>query len=189
MPWTTTGSLADSLPTVVDAARLVREFEGVMVRLVDRKDKAKNHGTTWNEVDIAAISAASVTELTINENFQQITDTIRSIEPTLVQVVVMMTDRMKRRVDSKVAASLGQLSQNAMQRKKDIDLLAQGQAATTDLGSAGNPMAAGQISAAVSRICGNASEPAVSAVSTVLHNFGIADIQNELKGGVGTYPI
>ena len=47
--WTTTGSLADSLPTVRDSARIVREYEGVMIRLVEKHSKPEGMGLSWSE--------------------------------------------------------------------------------------------------------------------------------------------
>ena len=187
--WTTTGSLADSLPTTVDSARLVREFEGVMVRLAESHNLAEGTGTTWNESSLAALTAAAVTELTVNENFQQLSDTLISISPTFVQVVTLITKRTKARISGNVAALIGVLSQNAMNRKMDQDLLTVVQAASTDLGTTATPMASGQVSAAVARIHGNANEPGISRISTVLHGFGIKDIQDEIVSGVGTYAI
>lgn len=187
--WTTTGSLADSLPTTVDSARIVREYEGTMVRLAESHNLSEGDGLAWNESSLAALTAAAVTELTVNENFQQLSDTLLSITPTYVQVVTLITKRTKARISGNVSALIGVLAQNAMNRKKDQDLLTVVQAASTDLGSAGNPMSSGQISAAVARIFGNSNEAAVSRVSTVLHNFGIKDIQDEIESGVGTYAI
>ncbi len=190
MSWTTTGSLADSLPEVRDSARLVREYEGVMVRLSERHDKAEGQGLDWNEVDLAALTASAVTELTNNENFQALSDTLISITPTFTQVVTLITDRAKARISGNVAMLIGALGQNAMQRKKDQDLLTVVQAATTDLGAAGAAMAFGEVSAAVARIQnGEGNEPSISAIYTVLHSLGIKDIADEIQAGVGTYAI
>lgn len=186
---TVLGSLRDSEPLMIDSARIIREFEGVMTRLAEKHDKAKNQGSTWNESSLSALTAANVTELTRNENFQQLQDTLLTITPTFVQVVTQITDRAKMRVSSNVAALIGVLSQNAMQRKKDQDLLTVVQAASTDLGATGTPMSFGQIAAAVSRIGGNDNEPAITAIFTVLQSFGIKDIQDEIVSGVGTYSV
>ena len=186
---TVLGSLRDSEPTIIDSARIIREFEGVMTRLAEKHDKSKNQGSTWNESSLSALTAANVTELTMNENFQQLQDTLLSITPTYVQVVTQITDRAKARVSSNVAALIGVLAQNAMQRKKDQDLLTVVQAASTDLGSSGSPMTFGQIRAAVARIGGNDNEPAITAIYTVLQSFGIKDIQDEIVAGLGTYSI
>ena len=44
---TTTSSLADSLPVIKAAARIVREQEGRMPQLVDRQRLAEGTGLTW----------------------------------------------------------------------------------------------------------------------------------------------
>jgi hypothetical protein len=187
--WTTTGSLADSLPTVRDSARIVREYEGVMIRLVEKHSKPEGMGLSWSEVDLAQLAAGNVTELTDNENFQQLSDTLITITPTFTQIAILMTKRVRARISKNVAAKMGVLGQNAMNRKKDQDLIAIGQAATTDLGTAGSPMTFSQVGAAAARIQGNATEPAVSRISTVLHRFHIKDIQDEIEAGVGTYAV
>ena len=88
---TVLGSLRDSEPTIIDSARIIREFEGVMTRLAEKHDKSKNQGSTWNESSLSALTAANVTELTMNENFQQLQDTLLSITPPYVQVVTQIT--------------------------------------------------------------------------------------------------
>ena len=47
---TLTGSLSDSLDTIVASARARREYDGVIPQLVDRVDLAPNTGTSWKEV-------------------------------------------------------------------------------------------------------------------------------------------
>ena len=189
MAWTTTGSLADSLPVTIDAARLVREYEGVMVRLAESHNLSEGDGLAWNESSLAALTAAAVTELTVNENFQALSDTLLSIAPSYVQVVTLITKRTKARISGNVNALIGVLGQNAMNRKKDQDLLTVVQAASTDLGTAGQPMTSAQITAAVARAQGNANEATISRISSVLHNYAIKDIEDEVVSGVGTYPI
>ena len=60
---TTTDSLADSLPTAIAQARLVREKAGVMTSIVDKVTLAANTGTGWNEISLAALTAQAVTAL------------------------------------------------------------------------------------------------------------------------------
>ena len=50
-------------------------------------------------------------------------------------------------------------------------------------------MSFGHVTAAVSRIGSNATEPSMSPIYTVLHGFQIKDIQDEVLAGVGTYTI
>ena len=44
---TTTQSLADSLPTLIQSARIVREYAGVMPTVVDKVTLGKGQGLSW----------------------------------------------------------------------------------------------------------------------------------------------
>lgn len=182
-------NLADSLPTIIDSARIVREYEGVMVRLSDRVNLGDGRGLTWNEISLSALTAQGVTETTELNNPQAIADTLFSVTPVIVGVQTIITDRTMRRIDKKVAAKIGVLAQNAIQRKKDQDGLTALDGATTSLGGAGTTMASGLIAAAASRIRGNTTEPGTGALYGVLHPFQMKDIQDEITNGVGTYAI
>lgn len=187
---TNTGALADSLPTVIESARIVREFAGVMPKLVDRQRLPEGAGTNWNEVALSQITAQDITESTKLENHQQLIDTLFSVTPAQVGLSIKVTDRARRRIDKKVAAQIGSLGQRAMNTKKDVNLLAVGQAATTDLGTAGNPMTSGLVSAASSRITGNSTEPGYDMPKYFVGtSFHTKDLQDELVQGIGTYPV
>jgi hypothetical protein len=187
--WTSTGSLADSLPTVIDAARIVREFEAVMPKLVDRTTLPEGTGLNWDEISLAKLTAQTVTEQTILDNPQQIQDTLFSVSPTIVGIQTLVTDRTKRRISKNVAARMGELAGNAMERKKDADGLAILDGATTSLSGAGTTLASSIVGAAANRIMGNSTERGVPPLYTVLHPFQLKDIQDELVSGVGTYVI
>lgn len=182
-------NLADSLPTIIASARIVREYEGVMVRLSDRTDLSKNSGLSWNEISLAQLNAQGVTETTELNNPQQIADTLFTITPVMVGVQTIITDRTMMRISVNVAAQIGKLAQNAIQRKKDEDGLTALDGATTSLGGAGTTFSSGLVAAAASRIRGNTTEPGMGALYTVLHPFQVKDIQDELVQGVGTYAI
>lgn len=187
--WTTTGALADSLPTILASARIVREFEGVMVRLSDRTNLAEGTGLTWNEISLSALTAQGVTETTELNNPQQLADTLFSVTPVMVAVQTIITDRTRRRISKNVAAKIGVLAQNAIQRKKNGDGLTFIDGATTQLNSANNPLTSGHIAAAARRIRSNATEPSMGPLYGVFHGFSLKDIQDELVSGIGTYPI
>ena len=55
--WTTTGSLSDSLDDVRSSARIVREFEGVVPQLCDKKTLGEGIGLSWQEITYAALTA------------------------------------------------------------------------------------------------------------------------------------
>lgn len=187
---TTTGSLTDSLPTILAKARIVREYEGTYRRTCEITDLAKNTGVSWNEISLAQLQAQDITETTQNENAQQIADTLFSIVPTMTQILIKVTDRTYRRIAAVVEGQMGQLAANAMGRKKDEDYLDLFSTFSTGASpGSGNPMSFGYISAAVSRIMGNVTEPGGKEVYSVLHGFQVKDIQDEVLAGVGTYTI
>ena len=187
--YTTTGALADSLPTVIAAARLVREQEGVMPQLVDKQTLGEGIGLTWNEVSLSKLTATSITESTQLDNPQQISDTLFSITPTVVGIHTLITDRVAARISKNVYARLGALAQNAIQRKKDEDGLTVLDGASTSLGGAGTTLTSGIIAAGVTRISSNTTEPGNPPFRCVLHGFQIKDIYDEIVAGVGTYPV
>lgn len=187
---TSTGSLNDSLPTMIADARIVREFEGVYLRTCDIRDLAKGTGLSWNEVSLGQLQAQDITEVTQNDNAQQIADTLFAITPTMTQILVKITDRTYRRIASVVESKIGSLAGNAMARKKDEDYLSLFSTFGTGASpGSGNPMSFGHISAAKNRITSNVNEPSMAEVFSVLHGFQIKDIQDEVLAGVGTYTI
>jgi hypothetical protein len=187
---TTTGSLADSLPYMIADARIIREYEGVYRRTCDIRDQAKGQGLSWNEISLGQIQAQDITETTRNENAQNIADTLFSITPTMTQILVKITDRTYRRIAQVVSSKMGQLAGNAMARKKDEDYLDLFSTFSTGTSpGAGNPVSFGHITAAVSRIGSNTTEPSTAPIYAVLHGFQIKDIQDEVLAGVGTYTV
>ena len=187
---TTTGSLTDSQPYVIAAARIVREFEGVYRRTCDIRDQAKGEGLSWNEISLGQLNASDITETTRNENAQNIADTLFSITPTMTQILVKITDRTYRRIAQVVTSKFGQLAGNAMARKKDEDYLDLFSTFSTGASpGTGAPMSFGHVTAAVSRIGSNTVEPSSAPIYSVLHGFQIKDIQDEILAGVGTYTV
>jgi len=179
---TITDSLADSIPTMIAAARIVREFAGVMPNLVDRQRLDENTGTVWNEVSMAKLSAQAVTESTELDNPQQMSDTLLSITPTVIGVHTVITDRVAMRISSNAYAQTGSLEQNAIERKKDADGLTAIDGATTSLGSSAAALDTSDISSAAYRITSNTTEPApaTAPISAVFHGFQLADIDVQL---------
>jgi len=182
----TTGSLADSLPTVISSAMVTREYEGVMPNLVDKKTLGEGIGLTWNEITLDALTAVAVTETTELDNPQQLADTLLSITPTAIGVETFITDRVAARISAIVYAQIGGQMQNAIQRKKDEDGLAMLDAATTSLCGAGATLTTGHLTAAKAQIAhykGNAP------YYGVLHSYQEKDVADEITAGVGAYAI
>ena len=187
---TITTALQDSLPTVIASARIIREDEGVMVQAATQVTLGEGEGISWNEISLAQLTAQAVSETTNLDNAQQIADTLFTITPTQVGILVVITDRTAKRISKNVFAKTGALAQNAVQRKKDEDGLTVLDGATTSIpGSGSTTLSFGHIAAAVTRISGNATEPGKPPFICVLHGYQIKDIYDELVAGIGTYNI
>lgn len=186
---TTTDALADSLPTVIAAARIVNEYEGVMNQLCDKKTLGEGDGLDWREMSIEKLTAQAVTELTILDNPQQMVDTPLVIRPSIVGLQTVITDRVADRISKLSYAQLGSLGQNAMMRKLDADGIVVLDGATTSLSGTGTTLVSGVIAAAVARISSNTTEGAPKPIHCVLHGFQIKDLWDELTAPIGTYAI
>jgi len=183
---TTTSALADSLPTVIAAARQVKEFEGRMSQLVDRKTLGGGTGLSWNEVELAALSAQSITETTELDNPQQLSDSLLTITPTVIGIQTFFSDRVRSRISSAAFAQTGSLAMNAMVRKKDEDGLTAIDGATTQMSASGQALQSTDIAASAFRITSNTTEPGPDPIYGVFHGFGIADIYNEITLSSGS---
>lgn len=186
---TTTGSLADSLDTIVASARSTREYAGVVPQLVDRQDLAQGTGTDWKEVLFAQLSAQAVTESTVLDNPQQFSDSAITITPQMVQLQTFVSDKVRRNLNRRSLAQMGKLGGEALMRKRDEDGLTAMDGSTTQLGAAGTPVQTGDVAAARYRITSNATEPGPMPISGVFHGYCIKDFFDELVSGVGTYPV
>ena len=186
---TITDSLSDSLPTVVSAARQVREYKGVMTQVVDKQTLGSGVGNNWREIDLAKLTAQRITETTEEDNPQELSDSAISVTPSIISVHTVVTDRTARNISKNVFAKVGSLGQHAIERQKDKDGLTVLDGASTSLCGAGTTLTAGHIAAAAYRIRGNTSEPWDGPVAFVLHSFQMKDLFDQLVAGVGTYDI
>ena len=187
---TTSGSLTDALPSIIADARIVKEDAGTWMRTTDVRRQKAGTGLSWQEFALSQVAGQDITESTNNQNFQQLQGTLFSIEPTMSQIVIKITDRTCRKIAAVVTGKTGSLAGNAMNRKEDEDYLALFTTfATTTSPGAGNPLSFGHIAAAVSNTESNVTEPSLAEVFTVLHGFQIKDIQDEILSGIGTYAI
>ena len=188
--WTTTSSVSEALPVIIESARIVRLFNSVMTKLVDRHTMPEGSGLVWNEIALNNLTASNITETTILENPQQLSDNLFQVTPLQVGISTLVTDRARKRISSNVAALIGQLAGRAMERKKDIDGLTIIANATTTLGGSSVVMSSGYVSAGVARIKGNSTEPMLQGpYYTVLHPFQVKAVQDEVVSGIGTYTI
>jgi len=186
---TTTGSLADSLPTLIASARIVREFEGVMPQLVEKQTLGEGVGLSWHEVKFEKLTAQDITETTVLDNPQQISDSLFTVTPTVCGIETVITDRVAARISKNAYAKIGALAQNAIQRKKDEDGLTMLDGFHNSYAGAGTTLTSGHLSAAMALITGNATEHAKPPYRCVLHPYQIHDIEDEIVAGIGTYVV
>ena len=186
---TTSSALTESFPTVIDSARVYREYPFPAVKLCEMHKLTMNTGNSWEEIELDKFSAQAITETTILDNPQQYVDTLRTVTPTQVGITTIVTKKTMNRISKNVAAMMGQQLQQAIERMKDSDVLTTIDGATNSQPGAGNTLQSGVVSAAVSNITGNTTEGADGPIATLLHPFQIKDIQDEITSGVGTYPV
>lgn len=191
---TTTSVLADSLPTMRMAARLVAEqTQGNLRETVDRQVLGKNVGNTWSEVDFAKMTAAGISETTdLINNPQELSDTLRTISPSDGGIHILVTDRVLDRIFSQAASVVrtGVLAMNAILRKNNLDGIVLGRSATTDMGAAGAPLTGTLVRHTYYRISSNTTEPTrIGPYHLQHHGFSLADIDDELSAPMGTHPI
>jgi hypothetical protein len=174
-------------------ARIVMEQKGRMRDTVDRRTLGKHVGNTWSEVDYARLTAMTVSETTnIDDNPEQISDNLITITPTDRGIHVLYTDRTADNILAEGTEILrsGVLGMNAVLRALENDGITLGRSATTDLGTAGNPLVASLVRHAKARISANTTENnADGPYHFQHHGFALADIEDEMSAPLGTYEI
>jgi hypothetical protein len=183
-------TLSGAMPTVIKQARPIREYEGTYNRTTTKHTVGAGEGGTFNEFQISQVDAQDITETTVMNNPQQFAGTLLSSTPQMSQIMIKVTDRTYHRIAKVVSTKLGGLAGMAMKRKRDEDYLSLAATfATTVSPGSGNPLSFGHISAGVANAENNVTEGATSTIHTVLHGFGIKDLQDEILAGVGTYNV
>lgn len=186
---TSTLSLADSLPVMINSARTTREYTGVHMRTTDTTTLPEGTGLDWQENLLAALTAENVDETSEYDNPQQITDTLIRLTPVTAVIQVRWTKRAKERVSKNVLSKTGQLASEGMSRLKDETYIAVIASAATSTPGTGSTLSHTDIAADVDNITGNTTEPAMGPIHCVLHPFQITDLRTELVVGIGTYTI
>lgn len=189
MASTTTDALNDSMDVVLAAARRTREHAAGFQRTVMNVTLAQGTGLNWREALYSQLNAFAVTEDQEFDNPETITDSVITFRPQFIVVQHFILDEVGDRMSAKGFSELGALAQEAAERRVDEDGLVTLDSFTTTLGTANVTVNSNTISAGISRIQGNATEPGDGPYHTVQHPFAVRAIQNELTAPLGTYPI
>ena len=183
-------SVEAGLNTMVAWARVEGEYPAdIMPKLVDRKSLKPGTGTSHREFLAAKLTASNYGEADEIDDPQELSGSILSATPQLVAIQTFIGKRVGERLSPEAYATLGQLAQNAIQRKKDLDGHALFATATTTMAGTGTTLTSGHILAGIRQITSDANEPGKPPIYVVLHGYQLYDIQSEIVAGIGTYPM
>ncbi len=183
-------SVEEGLNTMVASARSTREWPtDPMQRHADVQRLAEGTGTTWREFLAGQMTAQNYGETDEINNPQKLDGSILSGTPQLVSVQTFIGKRVQARLSPTAFKTFGQLAQQAMDRKADIDGHALFASASVTLGASATTLASSSVLAGVRRITSNVNEPGPNPIAIILHGIAIHDIQSEIIAGIGTYPV
>ncbi|KKL45507.1 hypothetical protein LCGC14_2354980, partial [marine sediment metagenome] len=176
---TTTAELGDTIPTVIEAARHTAQFAAIMASLSWKITKEKGDGKTVNVPYWGEVTAVGLTEGIDMAASSAMEDTNVQITPAEVGVKIILSDKLVRDNQEDVKAAAGRILGNAMEKKRDQDLLGQLDDGTTSLGGTSSTLAMGEVAAARALLGGNATAsggPAPLPYVFVHHPFALLDL-------------
>lgn len=184
MAITTTTVLADTVPTILEKARFTQRFSAVMASLVWNIKKELRDGSTINIPYFGTVTADVLTEgvdMTVSKDME---DTLVTITPREVGCKIILTDKLVRDNKEDIKAAAGRILGEAMEYKRDYDLIGQIDNAPTSspdhtLGDGSTALTMGEIAAARALLTGNAVEyggPWRGPMACVHHPFALLDL-------------
>ncbi|KKN71824.1 hypothetical protein LCGC14_0416780 [marine sediment metagenome] len=183
MAITTDTVLADTVPTVLEKARFTQRFKAVMASLCWNIRKELHDGKNVNVPYFGTVVASSLTEGVDMADSEDMEDTLVTITPAEVGCKIILTDKLVRDNNEDIKGAAGRILGEAMEYKRDVDLLGQLDDATTSLGSTSTTGTMGAIAAARALLSGNAVSaggPAPMPYAFVHHPFALLDLVDVL---------
>lgn len=183
MAITTTQVLADTVPTVLEKARFTAQFKAIMASLVWNIRKQLHDGKTISVPYFGNVEASSLTEGVDMADSEDMEDTLVTITPAEVGCKIILTDKLVRDNNEDIKSAAGRILGEAMELKRDTDLLGQLADATISLGSNSTTGTMGTIAAARALLSGNAVSaggPAPMPYAMVHHPFSLLDLVDVL---------
>lgn len=167
MAGSTSVTLNDLLPTIVQEAMFVAQERSIMRNLVKNYSLAPTQGKTIQVPIYPVQTAASVTEGNEVDNTAVSTD-VASFSVAQVGIRTLVTDLALNASASNVVADLGQLFGNAIAKKIDQDLMAHFESFTTNvIGSTSTTITAALVMQGLTKLK-NAGVP-TDGIVAVLH--------------------
>lgn len=178
MAKTTTAELGDTIPTIIEKALLTSQFNAVMAGLCWNKDKRNRAGSTVNIPYFGEVTASVLAEGVDMVSAETMEDTNVQITLNEVGAKIILTDNAIEDDQEEVKNTAGRILGQAMEKKRDQDLLDEIDAGTSICGS-GNALTMGHIAAGKALLAGNATSsggPAPLPYVCVLHPYQTLDL-------------
>lgn len=183
MAITKVAELGDTVPVIIEKAQLTSQFNAIMAGLCWNKDKRNRAGSTVNIPYFGEVAATVLTEGIDMTSSETMEDTNVQITLNEVGAKIILTDNAIEDDQEEVRSVAGRILGQAMEKKRDQDLLGQLDDATTTLCGSANALAMGHIAAAKALLGGNptsAGGPAPLPYVCVLHPFQTLDLVDVL---------
>jgi len=189
--------IANAVRTFIAEAVTLMEHKGGMKPTVDTKTLPRKQGRTWNEPYLPPVTASSLTDAVLFDSPTQISDGKITITPAEVGVQVLWTHRAENTSTLNLASMLGDLCANAIEYKRDCDLLGQIDNFSTALGGSTTTLTVGLIGAAAALVRAGRSgtsrtgaratgNPAPAPYFAVFHEYNRYDLASQLSGLSGS---
>jgi N4-gp56 family major capsid protein len=179
MAYTTTAELGDTIPTIIEKALLISQFNAIMAGVSWNKTKGKGKGSTVNVPYFSEVAANTLTEGVDMVSAEQMEDTNVQITLNEVGCKIVLTDNALEDDAEELKSVAGKILGMAMEKKRDQDLLGQLDDGTNSLCGANTALTMGHVAAARSLLAGNptsAGGPAPLPYVCVLHPFVTLDL-------------
>lgn len=155
MAITKTSTLTDTIPTILEKARLTEQFATVMAQYCWNIPKKLHSGSNVNVPYFGTVTAQALTEGVDLANPQTMSDTTVTITPGEVGCQILVTDKLTRDDQEDIVSVAGEILGQAIGTKKDQDIWAQLDDGTTSLGS-NSTLTMGVLAAGRATLLGNA---------------------------------
>lgn len=183
MAITRLAELGDTIPTIIEKALLTSQFNAVMAGLSWNKDKRNRPGSTVNIPYFDEVTANVLQEGIDMTGSETMADTNVQITLNEVGAKIILTDNAIEDDQEEVKSIAGKILGQAMEKKRDLDLIEIMDNATTSLAGASTTLTMGHIAAAKALLAGNATSaggPAPMPYVCVIHPFQTLDLVDVL---------
>jgi hypothetical protein len=169
---TTTTTLSDTIETVLESARFTAKHKAIMANLAWKIDRTANKNPQARVPYWGTVTAQALTEGVDLANPQAMSDTLVTVTPAEVGAQILLTDKVVRDNSEDVKRAAGRILGDAMELKRDQDLLGQLDDGADTLGGA-STATLGHIAAAYAILAG---VPAPKPYACVMHPYVLLDL-------------